>query len=272
MRSSQFWRIFRGGLILIATISVMMHAEEALAQAPNATSVYVGEVGQHVRKLFGTETYTRTYRLELTADMTAGNITMYEAGEFLAKFQLTGKLQDSSTFVGVVTVENGPPEWIRDRDRMHDNVRIVFSSDRSTADVVYTYMDTNNEATGTLKLVQRAAPSQVATQPRPQGQQTSTTASFDCSKAKTASARLICADSELARLDGQLGAVFQKRRSRIPATEQQKFAADEVAWIRERNVQCNLVGKDNAPINTLVASKSCMVSAIRANRFIWAGE
>jgi uncharacterized protein len=35
--------------------------------------------------------------------------------------------------------------------------------------------------------------------------------SFDCLKARTAAARLICADGELARLDGELGRVLIKR-------------------------------------------------------------
>jgi uncharacterized protein YecT (DUF1311 family) len=87
--------------------------------------------------------------------------------------------------------------------------------------------------------------------------------SFNCSNAKTASARLICADGELARLDGQIGAAFQKRKGEIPATEQQKFVAEQVAWIRERNSRCALVGKDSSPIEALAASKPCMISAIQ---------
>ena len=88
--------------------------------------------------------------------------------------------------------------------------------------------------------------------------------SFDCSKAKTASARLICADGELARLDSQLGAAFQRQKNQIPASEQQQFVAEEVAWIRERNKRCNLVGNDAAAIEALVPSKPCMISAIQA--------
>jgi hypothetical protein len=37
--------------------------------------------------------------------------------------------------------------------------------------------------------------------------------SFNCAPAKTAAARLICADAKLARLDGELGVVFQKRKA-----------------------------------------------------------
>ncbi len=51
--------------------------------------------------------------------------------------------------------------------------------------------------------------------------------SFDCANAKTAAARLICADGELARLDGELGAAFQKRKAQISAPDQSKFVAEQ---------------------------------------------
>lgn len=87
--------------------------------------------------------------------------------------------------------------------------------------------------------------------------------SFDCSKAKTASARLICADSDLGRLDGLLGAAFQNRKSQLPATEEQKFSAEQLAWIKMRNYRCALTGKDGTAIEILAASKPCMVRAIQ---------
>ena len=39
--------------------------------------------------------------------------------------------------------------------------------------------------------------------------------SFNCAQAKTAAARLICADAELARFDGELGVALQKRKAQI---------------------------------------------------------
>jgi uncharacterized protein len=89
------------------------------------------------------------------------------------------------------------------------------------------------------------------------------TPSFDCAKAKTAAARLICADGELARLDGQLGAAFQKRKAQIPASDRSNFVADQFAWIRVRNTHCDLDGKGNAAIEVLVGAKPCMLTAIR---------
>jgi uncharacterized protein YecT (DUF1311 family) len=87
--------------------------------------------------------------------------------------------------------------------------------------------------------------------------------SFDCAQAKTAAARLICADAELARLDRELGVAFQKRKARIPAPDQPKFVAAQLAWIRDRNTRCELVGKTSAAIEVLASSRPCMVSVIQ---------
>ncbi len=87
--------------------------------------------------------------------------------------------------------------------------------------------------------------------------------SFDCAQAKTAAARLICADAELARLDWELGAAFQKRKLQLDAIEQPVFAGEELAWIRDRNERCGMVGKNDATTDVLASSKPCLASAIR---------
>ncbi len=87
--------------------------------------------------------------------------------------------------------------------------------------------------------------------------------SFDCAKAKTAAARLICADVELARLDSELGAAYQRRKAQIAPPDQVKFIAEQRAWIRDRNTRCELDGKDSATIEVLASSKACVASLIR---------
>ena len=87
--------------------------------------------------------------------------------------------------------------------------------------------------------------------------------SFDCAKAKTAAARLICADGDLARVDGDLGVAYQKRKTQLPISDQLKFAAEQVAWIKERDARCNLVGNNSAAIEVLASYKPCMMSMIR---------
>jgi len=87
--------------------------------------------------------------------------------------------------------------------------------------------------------------------------------SFDCAKAKTAAARLICADAELARLDAELGVAFQKRKAQVAASDQPQFIAGQLAWIKNRNERCGLVGKSDAATEVLANSKPCMVSLVR---------
>ena len=43
--------------------------------------------------------------------------------------------------------------------------------------------------------------------------------SFDCAQARTAAARLICSDAELASADGDLGRTFQKQKAGLPAAD-----------------------------------------------------
>jgi uncharacterized protein YecT (DUF1311 family) len=87
--------------------------------------------------------------------------------------------------------------------------------------------------------------------------------SFDCAQAKAAAARLICADAELAQLDGELGVAFQKQKARILASDQAKLVAEQLTWIRDRNTRCDLIGKNGVAIDVLASSKACMVSAIQ---------
>jgi uncharacterized protein len=87
--------------------------------------------------------------------------------------------------------------------------------------------------------------------------------SFNCLKAKTAAARLICADGELARLDRELHMAFQKRKAQLSPADAAAFVAGELTWIRDRNSRCDLVGKNDAAIEMLANSKPCVVSSIQ---------
>ncbi|WP_338821626.1 lysozyme inhibitor LprI family protein [Bradyrhizobium septentrionale] len=88
--------------------------------------------------------------------------------------------------------------------------------------------------------------------------------SFDCAQAKTAAARLICADGELTRLDRELGAAYQRQKAQLPASDQSQFVADQLSWIRDRNARCGLDGKEIPSTDDLVTARSCMADAIRS--------
>jgi uncharacterized protein YecT (DUF1311 family) len=84
--------------------------------------------------------------------------------------------------------------------------------------------------------------------------------SFDCEKARSAAARLICADRELARLDGELGVVFQKRKAQVLGQDRSKVVSEQLAWINERNTLCQLIGKDSLSSEALAGNKPCMMA------------
>jgi uncharacterized protein YecT (DUF1311 family) len=86
--------------------------------------------------------------------------------------------------------------------------------------------------------------------------------SFDCAKARAASARLICADAELALLDGELGGAFNERRLQTAAAERAKVVDSQLAWVKDRNKRCGLEG-NNAALEALASSKPCLVTALR---------
>jgi uncharacterized protein len=86
---------------------------------------------------------------------------------------------------------------------------------------------------------------------------------FDCSKARKAPSRLICADEDLARLDVQLAAAIEKKKADLPPDEQKQFDAAETKLIQERNRRCNLVDKDTDPVESLASSKGCILTAIQ---------
>jgi uncharacterized protein len=88
--------------------------------------------------------------------------------------------------------------------------------------------------------------------------------SFDCSKASSASARLICGDADLSKADGLLGAKFRAAADTNHAAMKQ-LIEQQVSWIRARNSRCG-VGPDKAKatLEQLLASKPCMLEAINA--------
>ncbi len=88
--------------------------------------------------------------------------------------------------------------------------------------------------------------------------------SFDCRKARSASARLICADDDLTAVNSVLGGTFQDIKSKASVEEQKDLLSKELTWIRDRNQKCGLTGKDAASVDELKTAKMCMLDAITA--------
>lgn len=102
----------------------------------------------------------------------------------------------------------------------------------------------------------------VATAPIPVQPPSQDRSTLDCAKATSAPARLICSDTELSKLVDELNRTFGAMKKQMPKEDQPRASRDELAWIRDRNNRCNLIGNNSAPIDQLANSKGCMVAAI----------
>ncbi|MFD1559309.1 lysozyme inhibitor LprI family protein [Paraburkholderia silviterrae] len=88
-------------------------------------------------------------------------------------------------------------------------------------------------------------------------------ASFDCSKAASATEKRICASPRLSSLDTQLTALYQKRAAGADAAA---WRDDQRAWLRERD-QCG-----DAACLARVYSERLVVLANSAGPFHWQGK
>jgi uncharacterized protein YecT (DUF1311 family) len=107
------------------------------------------------------------------------------------------------------------------------------------------------------KVAQRATPALEA-----QASPSSGKASFDCAKAKSPSARLICSDAELINADGALGKAFQNVVRSLSPDDKKNKIREQVTWLRERNRRCKLDDKLAVPVEELAEAKPCMLSWI----------
>jgi uncharacterized protein YecT (DUF1311 family) len=74
--------------------------------------------------------------------------------------------------------------------------------------------------------------------------------------------RLICADEELWTIDAEVLGEFNSWASNVAGAERRARSESHGAWIRSRNEQCGLSNmKEDAPIETLMAAKPCMLKA-----------
>jgi uncharacterized protein YecT (DUF1311 family) len=120
----------------------------------------------------------------------------------------------------------------------------------------------NNGGSQTALLVRCTPKPVIAAGPKIQSLKP-TGASFDCSKATSASARLICSDTELSKADGALGAKFKTASAGRDEAAKKQLVAEQLAWLRERNSRCG-VGPDkaNIPVEQLTGAKPCMMQVI----------
>ena len=83
-----------------------------------------------------------------------------------------------------------------------------------------------------------------------------------CPSAKSASARLMCDDPQLAAMHSALAKAFLDAKKSASPQTQQVLAKKQRTWAQELNQKCGLTGRDS--IDQLRAAKPCLEDAIKA--------
>jgi hypothetical protein len=130
-----------GGPFAPGTIRAGPLVAQNMAGSTTIPGTYAGKVDR--RYITGEPQATRSYRLTMNPDMNTAKVLIYDVeGKLLNEIGLVGKMTDDRTFEGKTTVINASPNY------KPDNVRLVFSPDRSS--VEWYHNDGTLEGSGTL--------------------------------------------------------------------------------------------------------------------------
>ena len=81
---------------------------------------------------------------------------------------------------------------------------------------------------------------------------------FDCLATNTTAGMLICSDPSLAIAKTELNSHVLGLIAKLNGDDAKAAFAEYARWSRERDRRCNLAGRDNAPLEELSASESCL--------------
>src|SRR6202012_973937 len=87
---------------------------------------------------------------------------------------------------------------------------------------------------------------------------------FDClAAANTAAGTLICSDPTLADDEEELNKDVVRVVGKLSETDAKDAYIEYARWTRDRDRQCNLVGKDNVPLEELSPSEDCVADFMK---------
>lgn len=86
---------------------------------------------------------------------------------------------------------------------------------------------------------------------------------FDCLAANTAAAAVICADPSLALAEAELNGQVLGLIGKLDPTAARFAYAEYGRWTRERDRKCNLVGKENVPLQELESAEDCLAEHLK---------
>lgn len=86
---------------------------------------------------------------------------------------------------------------------------------------------------------------------------------FDCLAANTAAGTVICADPSLAVAETELNGRVLGMIGKLDPTAARFAFAEYGRWTRERDRKCNLVGKENVPLQELESAEDCLADQLK---------
>lgn len=86
---------------------------------------------------------------------------------------------------------------------------------------------------------------------------------FDCLAANTAAGAVICADPSLALAEAELNGQVLGLIGKLDPTAARFAFAEYGRWTRERDRKCNLVGKENVPLQELESAEDCLAEHLK---------
>nr|WP_225140963.1 lysozyme inhibitor LprI family protein [Bradyrhizobium sp. BRP20] len=86
---------------------------------------------------------------------------------------------------------------------------------------------------------------------------------FDCLAANTAAGAVICADPSLTLAETELNGQVLGLIGKLDPTAARFAFAEYGRWTRERDRKCNLVGKENVPLQELESAEDCLADHLK---------
>ena len=90
-----------------------------------------------------------------------------------------------------------------------------------------------------------------------------TNQNFDCLAADTTAGMLICSEPELVLAAQELNDRALALMTGLKDNARKDAFAEYARWTRDRDRKCDLVGKDNVPLDELSSAASCLADYLR---------
>jgi uncharacterized protein YecT (DUF1311 family) len=81
----------------------------------------------------------------------------------------------------------------------------------------------------------------------------------DCNNTNEPIENLLCADADLAKADGRMGRLYQRRMQQLGAADKADLRQQQRNWIRLRDATCNIPISGNLSVAELAPTKPCIL-------------